>query len=108
MSLEADLALFAQYRAPDIFEEIVMTSTPGSPKPDETDSKAVIHQPATPGQSEAKEEIIKADVGEATASYRPADSLTPDTIPAKEEELILEREPDGRYRVVGRRSQKKK
>jgi hypothetical protein len=39
--------------------------------------------------------------GEATASHPPAEAAAAERADAEEE--ILEREPDGRYRIVGRR-----
>ncbi len=77
------------------------------PKPDETDTSAVGDRPDAPDQTKA--EITESDAGKVTASRRPSKA---EDGPAKPEQAaekyVLEREPDGRYRIVGRRPQKQK
>ncbi len=79
------------------------TTHPGA-KPDETDSSAVGRPPAGQGQAPVRPEVTKSAEGEseATASHRPA-RVAPAGPEKEDDELILEREPDGRYRIVGRR-----
>jgi hypothetical protein len=75
--------------------------------PDETDSSAV--GPSTGDSGQADTETSKTTSGEATTSRRPGEACD---VPAEaekvEEEYVLEQEPDGRYRIVGRRPRKPK
>jgi hypothetical protein len=76
------------------------------PQPDETDSAAVGN--GLDDQPRADAESIKTDAGEATASHKPSDADEVATESERvDEEYILEREPDGRYRIVGRRPRQK-
>jgi hypothetical protein len=85
-----------------IAEANEMSSPPESRKPDETDSSAIGHSP--PPQRETTG-AKKTETGEATESRLPGEGGTPH--PSNEnEEYILEREPDGRYRIIGRRPRK--
>src|SRR5205807_907760 len=73
-----------------------------TPAPDETASSGISPSPS-PGQGQA--DVTKTEKSEATDSRRPAKSEP--TSPAEEkDEYILEREPDGRYRIIGRRPRK--
>ena len=75
------------------------------PKPDEMDSSTVGHPPDA--QHQAETEITRTDSGEATASRQPGKAEgTPPTPEKAEDEYVLEREPDGRYRITGRRPRK--
>ena len=76
------------------------------PKPDETDSSPVKNR--LEGQD--RTETTKTGGAKVTASRLPAKAAASSTTPEKdeEEEYILEREPDGRYRIVGRQARKKK
>ena len=72
------------------------------PQPDETDSATLGNR--FDDQRPAEAETIKTDAGEATTSHRPSDADEIATEPERvDEEYILEREADGRYRIVGRR-----
>jgi hypothetical protein len=60
-------------------------------------------------QDPAKVPVKSTKAGEATPSRKPA--AIEDTSSEREndeEEYILDREPDGRYRIVGRRPRKQK
>jgi hypothetical protein len=62
------------------------------------------------GRTRGAVKIARADTLEATASRKPM-KATRSTVESKkttEEEYILEREPDGRYRLVGHRPRKSK
>jgi len=83
-----------------------MNSRKRSHKPDETDSKALHHPIEASEQPLAEDETPKVGEGEATESRLPGDPKIEAPIPSTEE-LILEREADGRYRIVGHRKHKK-
>lgn len=75
-------------------------------KPDTTDSSTVGNSQNTLGRAET--EVTKSGSGRATASRPPTAHLTP--LPEREiddEEYILKREPDERYRMVGHRPTKR-
>jgi hypothetical protein len=77
---------------------------PGS-KPDETDSSVPGALPQDSDQSRAETAGTTAE--KATPSRLPAETKgVPSEAEKAEEEYILEREPDGRYRIVGRRPRK--
>jgi hypothetical protein len=74
-----------------------------NPKPDETDSSAAEPSPNRSDQTESG--ITKTNAGKGTASRQQAEAgRVPADAEKTEEEYILERESDGRYRIVGRRS----
>jgi hypothetical protein len=85
-----------------IAEPKQMSSSAGSRKPDETDSSAIGSSPPSHGETTGTK---KTDAGEATESRLPREEGA--AHPSREnEEYILEREPDGRYRIIGRRPRK--
>jgi hypothetical protein len=79
-----------------------MDKNRSDPMASETDSAAVADQPDSQDKAEIETSINEA--GEATPSHQPAKADEVWIKPEKdEEEYILNREPDGRYRIVGRR-----
>jgi hypothetical protein len=89
------------------FGENQIEPTRQDPKPDETDSSAV--GKALNGQDQIETEITNTDAGEVTGTHKPGKAEDITAEPENEEEgYILEREPDGRYRIVGRRPHKQK
>jgi hypothetical protein len=74
-----------------------------TPKPDETISSPVGGRHGKP--DEAKPEVTNTEGTGSTPSFRP-EATTPAEPKTSDEEYILEREADGRYRIVGRRPRK--
>jgi hypothetical protein len=79
-----------------------MNSTPESHKPDETDSAAITN--GSPSTHETTG-VTKTETGEATQWRLPGEGGAAQPL-NENEEYILEREPDGRYRIIGRRPRK--
>lgn len=79
-----------------------MDATLPNSKPDETDSSDM-WIPLV-GQHKADTAIRRTEAGEATASHEPANTCGLPAVPDQgDEEYSLERELDGRYRIIGRR-----
>jgi hypothetical protein len=74
------------------------TMTPDTPKPDTTARSA----PSEDLEIQEETEILRATAGEATASHKPSEER-PSATEDLSGEYVLERESDGRYRIVGRR-----
>jgi hypothetical protein len=75
---------------------------PDASKPDKTASSPVGTGAAPDGQ---KTGVTPTDSGDVTESHRPGEGVGPRPETEKDE-YILEREPDGRYRIIGRRPRK--
>jgi hypothetical protein len=91
------------------YTHVLSRGLAGVRSPDDgTDSSPVKNRPV--GLDRAQAETTKADAGETTPSCLPVKAAVSSAKPEKDEEegYILEREPDGRYRIIGRRPLKHK
>lgn len=80
-------------------EVTLVKSSRHTPKPDETVSVAIGKDRKKTGQAAG---MTKNDSGEATDSHRPV-GIVPAPVEQERYEEILEREPDGRYRIIRRK-----
>jgi hypothetical protein len=90
-----DLALFVAL----VWKELPMKPSRQA-KPDETSSSPTGGRPGKPDQPIP--EVTRTPAGDTTASFRPA-APAPAEPETSDEEYILTREDDGRYRITGRR-----